>query len=133
MTFVLTLHSYTRWLVALAAVIVIVKFAWGWLKNQSYQKIDRALFSAFSGLLDLQTTLGLIVLLWGGLVDGLGFPANRVEHAVTMMIAVVLGHLPARWKKAADRLRFRNALFCVLGALVFIYLGVMRLRGAWVW
>ena len=84
-------------------------------------------------VVDLQATLGLIFLLWNGLVDGAGFSPTRLEHATTMIIAVVLGHLPARWKNAADKIRFRNTLFCVLGALVFVFMGVVRLRGGWTW
>ncbi len=133
MRILMIMHSHTRWLVLIAAVLVIIKFAWSWLRGDSFQKIDRILAAAFGGLLDLQATLGLIVLLWNGLIDGAGFPMNRIEHATTMIIAVTLGHLPARWKNAGDNIRFRNTLFCTVAALILIYAGVMRLRGGWVW
>ncbi len=125
-------HSDTRWLLALAAVVLILKFAWGWLKGGSYKKIDRILTSAFSGLLDLQATLGLIFLLWTS-AAGVPFSGARAEHLTTMLLAVILGHLPARWKNSDDKTKFRNTLFCALGALVFIITGVIRLRGGWVW
>jgi multisubunit Na+/H+ antiporter MnhB subunit len=80
--------------------------------------------------MDLQVTLGIILLVWSGLA-GAGFPMFRIEHATTMIIAAVLGHLPARWKTAADSVRFRNTLFCILGALLLVYVGVMRLPGGW--
>ncbi len=130
MNFLLITHSYLRWLVLLVAVIAIVKFAIGWLRGGEFKNMDRGLAAGFSGLLDLQATLGLILLILTGLT-GAGFPMVRIEHASTMILAVVVGHLPARWKKAEDQIRFRNTLFCILGVLLLIYVGVMRLLGGW--
>ena len=76
MRILMIMHSHTRWLVLIAAVLVIIKFAWSWLRGDSFQKIDRILAAAFGGLLDLQATLGLIVLLWNGLIDGAGSEAS---------------------------------------------------------
>lgn len=132
MTLLLIAHSHLRWLVLLIAVIAVVKFAVGWLKGGAFKGMDRGLAAGFSGLMDLQATLGIILILWLGFSDsGGGFPAYRIEHAVTMILAAVLGHLPSRWKNAADNIRFRNALFCILGALLLVYIGVMRLPGGW--
>jgi hypothetical protein len=130
MGFLLMIHSLVRWLIVITAVAAIVKFALGWLQGGSFQKIDRILASAFSGLLDLQVTLGIIYLIWDG-VAKTGFPMFRIEHGFTMILAAVVGHLPARWKNAAGKSHFRNTLLCVLGALVLIYLGVVRLPGGW--
>ncbi len=123
-------HSHLRWLVLLVAVIAVVKFSIGWLRGGEFKGMDRGLTSAFSGVMDLQATLGFILFIWMG-VTGLGFPMYRIEHAVTMIIAASVAHLPARWKNAADGIRFRNGLFCILGALLLVYLGVMRLPGGW--
>ncbi|WKZ36694.1 MAG: hypothetical protein QY332_01970 [Anaerolineales bacterium] len=123
-------HSHLRWLVLLVAAIAVVKFAIGWLRGGEFKGMDRGLTSAFSGVMDLQATLGFILFIWMG-VTGLGFPMYRIEHAVTMLIAASVAHLPARWKHAADGIRFRNGLFCILGALLLVYLGVMRLPGGW--
>ena len=126
----LLIHSYLRWLIVVIAIAAIVKFALGWLRGGAFKGMDRGLASGFSGLIDLQVTLGLIFLLWSGFT-GVGFPMIRIEHATTMIIAAVVAHLPARWKNAADKIRFRNTLFCILGALLLIYAGVMRLPGGW--
>ena len=130
MQILLLIHSYLRWLIVVVAVVAIVKFALGWLRGGTFKGMDRGLASGFSGLLDLQVTLGLIFMLWTGFT-GVGFPMVRIEHATTMIIAAVVAHLPARWKSAADKTRFRNTLFCILGALLLIYVGVMRLPGGW--
>jgi hypothetical protein len=124
------IHSIVRWLIVIVALVAVVKFAIGWLRGGAFKGMDRGLASGFSGLMDLQVTLGIILLVWSGLA-GAGFPMFRIEHATTMIIAAVLGHLPARWKTAADSVRFRNTLFCILGALLLVYVGVMRLPGGW--
>ena len=53
MSFVLKLHGELRWLVALVAVIAIVKFGVGWALRTEFKAIDRGLMAAFTGLLDL--------------------------------------------------------------------------------
>jgi len=130
MQILLMIHSILRWLIVIAAVIVSVKFALGWLRGGAFQKMDRGLVSGFSGLIDLQVTLGIIFLIWNGLA-GAGFPMFRIEHAVTMIIAAVVAHLPARWKNADDKTRFRNSLFIVLDTLIIIFIGVVRLPKGW--
>jgi hypothetical protein len=130
MVVLLAIHSYLRWLIVLVALVAVVKFALGWLQGGTFKGMDRGLASGFSGLLDLQVTLGIIFMVWTGLT-GAGFPMFRIEHATTMIIAAVVAHLPARWKKATDSIRFRNTLFCILGALLLVYVGVMRLPGGW--
>jgi hypothetical protein len=125
----LPLHSYLRWLIVIVAVTAIVKFAIGWLRGGAFKGMDRGLASGFAGLMDLQVLLGLIILI--GLGGGEGYPMVRIEHGVTMILAAVVGHLPARWKNATDDIRFRNTLFCILGALLLVFVGVMRLPGGW--
>lgn len=49
----------------------------------------------------------------------MGFPRFRIEHAVLMVLAVVVGHLPSRWKNAQPTVRYRNGLACILGALTW--------------
>lgn len=132
MNALLDIHSIIRWLILLIAFIAVVKFAIGWLRGGAFKGMDRGLTTAFSGMMDLQALLGLILLLGLGFSEsGGGFTRHRLEHAFVMILAAVVGHLPARWKKAADNIRFRNALFCILGALLLVYIGVTTLPGGW--
>jgi hypothetical protein len=126
MSVLLTIHSFVRWLIVIVAIISVVKFAIGWLRGGAFQGMDRGLTSGFSGLIDLQVTLGLVYMIWNGLAVE-GFPAFRIEHAITMIIAAVVAHLPARWKNVEDKTRFRNSLFIVLDVLIIIFIGVVRL------
>lgn len=124
MSLLLTIHGELRWLVALAGLIVIIKFLIGWLGKREYKPLDRTLLMVFTILLDINVLLGLIILLFGG-----GFSGPRLEHAVTMLLAVIAAHMTARFRGAPDATRFRNQLLLVVLALAMVLLGVIRLRG----
>ena len=128
MSTIITIHGLIRWLVALVALIAIVRFALGWLQHMNDGSLDRGLLSAYTGLLDLNFLLGLIILIFGG-----GFTSQRLEHAVTMLIAVAIAHSSAAWRKSEDaQKKFRNNLAVVVVSLIFVFVGVVRLRGGWV-
>ena len=124
----LLIHSFVRWIIILVAVIIIVKFAISWAANSLFKAMDRGLLSAFSGLMDLQVTLGLIYLIWNGIAVE-GFPAFRIEHGVTMIIAAAVAHLPARFKNLNDKLRFQYSLLAVVGSLILVGIGISFLMG----
>jgi hypothetical protein len=130
MSVLLTIHSVVRWLIVIVAVVAAVKFAMGWLRGGTFSSVDQRLATSFSGLIDLQVTLGFILLIWSGLA-GAGFPIYRIEHTVTMIIAAVVAHLQARWKNADDKTRFRNSLFIILDTLIIIFIGLSFLPGGW--
>jgi hypothetical protein len=129
MDILLMLHSIVRWIILLVAVIAIVKFALGWLRGGEFKGMDRGLASGFSGLMDLQVLLGIIYLLWNGFAEE-GFPTFRIGHALVMIIAAVVAHLPARWKNADDKTRFRNTMFAIIASLVLVMIGIAFLIGA---
>jgi hypothetical protein len=130
MGFVLMLHSIIRWAVILVAVLLVVKFALGWLRGARFGSMDRGLAAGFTGLLDLQGLLGLIYLFWAGLA-GEGFPPERVLHAFIMLAAIVIAHTAARFKAAPDALRYRNTLLTALASLVLIVIGITVLPQGW--
>jgi len=130
MTTLLLIHSYLRWAIFIVALVAIIKFALGWLRGGTFKGMDRGLVSGFSGLVDLQVTLGTLYFVWNGIAQT-GFPLFRIEHAVTMALAAFVGHLPARWKNADDKTRFRNSLFVVIDVLIIIFIGVAFLPGGW--
>jgi hypothetical protein len=124
----LTIHGELRWLVALVAIVAIVKFAYGWLANTEYKSIDRILMSAFTVLLDINLLLGLFLLI--SLGTGV---AARIEHAVTMVIALVIAHSASLWRRSNNStVKFRNNLIAVVVALIVVFVGVIRLRGGWI-
>jgi hypothetical protein len=128
MDLILTLHGLLRWLVTIAGIIAIIKFAIGWLTKAEYQPIDKRIMSLFTISLDINLLLGLILLF--GL--GGGFLPDRLEHATTMILAVIVAHLSIIWRNSSNSaVKFRNNLIVVVIALLLVFMGVMRLRGDW--
>lgn len=128
MNILLMAHSGLRWLIFLVAMIAVIKFLAGWLRAGQYQGMDRGLMAGYSGLMDLQVTLGLILLVWSG-ITGAGFPPYRIAHGLIMILAAVLAHMSARWKNADDPVRFRSSLFLVVGSVALVLLGIAVLPG----
>lgn len=128
MNILLMAHSGLRWLVLLVALIAIVKFLLGWLTRSPFKGMDRGLMAGYSGLLDLQSALGIIFLLWNGFT-GTGFPRYRLEHGLIMIVAAVVAHLSSRWKNAQDAVRFRNNLLLIVASLVLVLIGIAILPG----
>ena len=130
MEFLLKFHGEIRWLVALVGVAAAIKFAAGWLRRTEFKAVDRILMLVFTILLDINLLLGLTLLfsLPGGWV------AFRLEHATTMILALVAAHSSAAWRRSDDSTRkFRNNFIVVVLALVLVAVGVIRLRGGWIW
>lgn len=121
----LVIHSINRWIIVLIGVIAAIKFLLGWLRKTTYRPIDRGLMSGYTGLLDLQLLLGIILLLGGGLAQ------YRVEHAVTMIIAIALAHLSRVWRDKGDSIKFRNNFFAIILGLLLIFAGVSILPKGW--
>ena len=119
----LTVHSITRWLVTLTAIVLIIRLIIGLVKKLPFDKNASILTSAFSGLMDVQMLFGIMFFVLDGLAKT-GFPPFRWEHAVSMLLAVIAAHLPAIWKKAPDAVRTRNSLIAVCAALLLVLVGV---------
>ena len=128
MSILLMIHSILRWVILLVAVIAIVVFLVSWLRRSQLQGVDRGLMSGFTGLMDLQAAIGIVLLLWSGFT-GLGFPRYRIEHGVIMIIAAVVAHLSARWKSADEPLRYRNYFLIILASLFIVLIGISVLPG----
>ena len=125
MGMLMTIHGELRWLVVLAAIIVIIKFLIGWLGKREYTSLDQKLLMVFTILLDINVLLGLIILFFGG-----GFTGPRLEHATTMILAAIAAHMTAIWRRSTDSsLKFRNQLLMVVLAVILVIFGVIRLRG----
>ena len=126
MAFILTLHSIVRWLVVLVAVVAVVRYALVMAGKAQSSGMDRGLMSGYTGLLDLNVLLGLI------LIIGLGeWETVQIEHAVTNIIGVVVAHIFAqRAKKIEDaKLKARTSLLGVVISILIIVVGVTFVGG----
>ena len=124
----LTIHGELRWLVAIVAVVVIIKFLIGWLGQRQYKPLDRTLLTIYTILLDINVLLGLVLILFYG-----GLTPPRIEHMTTMLLAVIAAHMTALWRKSDDSAKkYRNQLLMVALSLVLVLFAVIRLRGSFV-
>ncbi len=128
--FLLTLHSIVRWVIMGTALAAVLRFGLGWRRGGPFSPMDNGLTAGFSGLMDFQVLLGLVYLFWAGFA-GEGFAPFRIQHAITMILAAVAAHLPSRWKKETDKIRYRNSLFAILGSLMLVVVGVAALPQGW--
>ena len=125
MDIVLAIHSIVRWVILLVAVVAIVKLGLGWMRAGTFDRMDRGVVMGYSGLLDLEALLGLILLFGNGIFAGEGFPIARILHAIVMILAVITGHLASRGKQAPPIARYRRALAAIAGSLVLVLIGII--------
>jgi uncharacterized membrane protein YphA (DoxX/SURF4 family) len=125
MDVILTIHSINRWLIVTIALIAAVKYTIGWLGRHDYQSMDLVLMRGLTGSMDLQALLGII------LIIGLGIEAYRIEHLITMVIAIVILHLSALWRNASDGVKYRNNLLVIVLSMLAVVLGVGLLPQGW--
>ena len=126
MDFVLTLHSIVRWAAVLVGIVAVARYVLVMIGRAQSSGMDRGLMSGYTGLLDLNVLLGLI------LIIGLGFTTQRIEHAVTNIIGVAVAHFFARRAKKLEdaKLAARTNLLGVVISLAIIVVGV-ALVGGW--
>lgn len=127
MGIVLTLHSLWRWVVVIVALIALVKWGVGWLQRHKPDLMDRRLGIIFTSVLDVQFLLGILVLVLQAVNGVLLRPG--IEHAVIMLLAIVIAHLTAIWRKRDDNTALRNNFLAVLAVIILIAVGVARVGG----
>lgn len=125
-----TIHGLFRWVVAILAIVVVVKYAIGWLGKREFTPADRQLGSAYAMAVTIQFVLGLINII-GYVVVGRFSMGLHMEHAVYGLIATALAHMTAMFKNQPAEKRFRNALILVLLSLLVVLWSVIRLRAGW--
>ncbi len=132
--FLLSLHSIVRWVVVIAGVIAVVQALRGLLGRRQWTRLDDRLGLAFTSALDTQLLLGVLLYVVSPLIQAvfadfgaaMGVTAQRffaMEHALLMIVAVVLAHVGrARIRRAPDdESRYRQAaLFFGLALLVIL-------------
>lgn len=115
-------HSGLRYLVLLAGVAAVLVLAWG-MATGNPARGGRRLALAFTGLLDLQIVLGLI------LVAGGMFYGALMGHLTMMLLAAVAAHVGSVMaKRIADERRASTVrLGGIVVALLLIAGGIMAI------
>ena len=126
---VLFLHSWVRWIVAVAAVVAVARALYGWLGKKGWAKLDDQLGLLFSTSLDVQMLLGLILYIFlspitqaafknfGAAMSDGALRFFTIEHSLYMVVAVVLGHVGRALSKKATEATARHRLAAILFGL----------------
>ncbi len=123
-TFFLALHNLLRWLVVIAAVIVLVRAVLGLRGGRAWSATDDRSGLLYLLSMDLQLLVGLVLFFVLSPLTGLALTniaaamedANTrffvAEHFPYMLVAVILAHVGrSRVRRATeDRIRFRRTL-----------------------
>lgn len=131
MTFLIGLHGGIRYLVVAMTVIALVYFVLALVRRTDNARIDRIVMSIWTGLIDSQLVIGLVLIVWLGTSSGT-WPRYRLEHAGVMILATVAAHAAVAWRKAGAATRARNNLILIAVVLALIFVGVSVLgSGRW--
>ena len=124
MTLLLTLHQWMRWIVLFAGALALIRLFAGLRSKQRFRNTERNLIAFFLRTLELQTVLGLVLLVWA-IVVGNPRPILHGVHTLLGVIAVAGLHwarrAEARWP---GKRKFRNSLIAVAAALALILAGM---------
>lgn len=136
---VLLLHSYVRWLVLIAGILAVVRALGAMSSGRSWDSGDDGISRLFTGSLDLQMLMGLLLYAvlspftteaFGDMGAAMRNPQLRfwvVEHLFGMVVAVALAHIGwARIKRssAGGERRHRQALIFYGLAMLMILLTI---------
>ena len=135
--FLLHAHSGLRYLILLAAVIVVVKSLIGWFGGTPYGKFDKILAPSYVGLMHLQFLLGLILYFISPMVTyNMGDKVSRywsAEHITIRVLAVAAAQVGRSIsKKSSDaqvKFRFQSIFFGISILLILVALATMPGRG----
>ena len=116
------IHSGLRYLVLLMGLVGVVYFAYGLATKRAVDKSVRIVGSSFSGLLDTQIPLGIILL-------GSGWPFYPAlwGHLVMMLLAAGLAHALLVINRKRPNPGYVLPLIAVLVALALIAGGIMAI------
>ncbi|MCC6459713.1 MAG: hypothetical protein IT260_04560 [Saprospiraceae bacterium] len=141
-TILVTLHSYNRYLLLLALVLVLYRAYSGWLGRKPFEKADNTASVALLGLTHLQALLGLIMYAFtstwtqtafanfGGAMKDPMLRYFAVEHILAMLVAVVLIQLGRTFsKKAGDDTEKHRKLAIYTSIAVVIIVGTLAQKG----
>lgn len=118
--FILQAHSGWRYVVIVATFGVALFFAYTLLAKPAAHKRERIALAAWGGVLDIQLTLGLILLALYVLDDK--YYGALMGHWTMGIMAALVGHVPAFYKRlnGEPTTTARRVMGLVLPILVFL-------------
>lgn len=114
-------HGLIRWFILSLAVVGAARSFVSMLSvSGRYTRLDVGLGNAYSGLLDLQGLLGILLVI-AALTTQQPVPWL---HPIIMLPAMFVGHLNRRFRQQPDRKRQQIQFGIYLGSLVLIAIGL---------
>jgi hypothetical protein len=114
-------HSGLRFLVLLAAIVALLYFGYAAATKRAPDRTGQIIGSIFTGLLDLQGLLGIIMVALGLFYGAL------MGHIFTMILALATAHITMKMGKSnvakGNAIRFAGVLI----ALLLIVGGIMSI------
>lgn len=123
----LSIHSWLRWIILLASVVVIIKSLVGLFGGGEYKKLDNILAASFVGTMHLQLLIGLVLYIFlspvttsafQNMSEAMSNSAIRywaVEHITVMILAVIAAQAGRSISKKSDdaivKFRFQAIFF----------------------
>lgn len=114
-------HSGLRYLVLLAGLVALAYFVSGLVAKRPVGKGVRVLGAIFSGLLDLQMLLGLVMVAMGR------YYPRLIGHIVLMVLAVGVTHALLVINRKRPNPGYLLPLIAVVAALVLIVGGILAI------
>lgn len=122
------LHSWTRWIFLVVAVIALVMFILGLIQKRPWNTRAMSLLNAYGSVLSLQWLFGLGLLIsWGSII---GFNQRHFwEHLTVQTIAMFVANAHHGWRRRElpDATRWRNGLIAIVVSLALIIVGITLL------
>jgi hypothetical protein len=132
--FLLFTHSWFRWLVLIAGILILV-FSWlGWLGKRPWGSRERLFGMLFTSAMDLQLLIGALLYFvfsplttsaFANFAAAMQNAAQRffvVEHGFVMLFAVIFAHLGSMLSKKApdDAGKFRRSVIWYTLAMLLV-------------
>jgi heme A synthase len=130
MEIIQTIHGLWRWVLAIAAIVLIVKSVIGLAKGAEYTEADRKLAFYFAMAVTVQFLLGAANLI-GKISIGAFSARLHMEHLVTGTVATALSHMPPMFKRRSSRARFAGTLILAVLSILVAIVNVGLVRGSW--
>ena len=121
MNFLFHAHSGLRYLVLLAGLVALAYFVSGLVAKRPVGKGVRVLGAIFSGLLDLQVLLGLVMVAMGR------YYPRLIGHIVLMVLAAGVTHALLVINRKRPNPGYLLPLIAVVAALVLIVGGILAI------
>lgn len=122
---VVTFHSWVRWIILIVGFLAVLRGLWGWLRNLAFASADNVLGAAFTGLIDLNVLIGVVLLI----VKWSSPDRPSLFHPVFMILAALVAHAGrALARRSVDGGRHRWQSLSLLVSLVLILIGVTFTR-----